>query len=123
MPDWAGPIRDAKHWGGATPIWPTTKAGCTGTGMATTPATPPGTITTTVAWAATGLIMDMAATASGMAAGTAGTVGVSAALVSASAWALVWEPSVMALVVLAMVWVVLGTAGTAAGAIPAMGMA
>ena len=71
--------------------------------MATTPATLPGTITTTVAGAATGL-MDMA--------GMAGTAGVSAVLVSASAWALAWEPLVLALAVLAMVWVVLGMAGT-----------
>ena len=104
-------IRDAEHWAEATPIWPTTKAGCTGTGMATTPATLPGTVTTTVAGAATGL-MDMAATASDM----AGTAGVSAALVLASAWALAWEPLVMALEVLAMVWVVLGMAATAATA-------
>ena len=100
------------------PVWPTVKAGCTATGTATTPATLPGTITTTVAGAATGLMDIMA-----------GTAGASAALVSASAWALAWEPLVMALVVLAMVWVVLGMAGTAgmaataAGAIPAMVMA
>src|SRR5271157_846298 len=101
----------------ATLIWPAAKAGCTATGMATTRATLPGTTTTTAAGVATGL-MDMAATASDM----AGMAGVSAVLGSASDWVLAWEPSVMALVVLVMGWVVLGTAATAAGAIPAMVM-
>ena len=68
--------------------------------------------------------------------GYGGTAGVSAVLVSASEWALAWEPSVLALAVLAMAlavlamgWVVLAMAGTAAmaataaGAIPAMVMA